>query len=116
MYSIDAIVGPYRAAELVNAYKQRLQSQDCLPDKAALAVACTAYAFHDIYVLASPGQMWESAVATGTGEKERVSIVDKFYDHTAGHCVRTLTSCGIYETVSLDTLAEMYYLYSWAEE
>ncbi|MFF0220515.1 hypothetical protein [Streptomyces vinaceus] len=116
MYSIDAIVGPYRAAELVNEYRQRLQSEDGLSEKAALAVACTAYAYNDVYVLAAPGQVWESAAPDGAGRSERIFITEKFYESASGHCVRVLTACGIGELVPLDRLAEHYYLYSWTEE
>lgn len=116
LYSIDAIVGPYRAAELVNEYRRRLLQEDGLPDRAALAVACTAYAFSDVYVLAAAGQVWESYAPHDRDEKERISIVEKLHDDTSGHCVKVLTACGIIDFIPLDRLAKEYFLFSWPEE
>lgn len=114
-YGIDAIVGPYRAAELVNEYRALLRSDDNLSDRAALAVACTAYADSYIYALAASGQVWESVGGSETGAKERVSIIERSHDSVAGHYVKVSTACGVVEYIPLDRLAEHYFLFSWPE-
>ncbi|MFJ9605822.1 hypothetical protein ACIRS1_05615 [Kitasatospora sp. NPDC101176] len=55
---IDLVVGPARAAELVNDYRRRLRELDLLSDRAALAAARTAYADGSVYVLGAPQQVW----------------------------------------------------------
>ncbi|MEU9978902.1 hypothetical protein [Streptomyces sp. NPDC051014] len=116
LYGIDRIVGPYRAAELVNEYRRRLQEEDSLPERAALAVACTAYAFNDIYILASPGQVWKSFGLDDMGHSEPISIIERVHDPLGGHCVRVLTACGISEIIPIDRLGCDYYLSSWPQD
>ncbi|MFD7082530.1 hypothetical protein ACFYXV_26735 [Streptomyces sp. NPDC002181] len=115
MDSVDSIVGPYRAAELVNEYRKKLREEDRLSDKAALAVACTAYAFGSIYVLAGVGQMWESRASAGVDEPERVRISEKLYDGQIGHCVKAVTACGVIDLIPLERLSEEYSLLSWPD-
>ncbi|MFK0230833.1 hypothetical protein ACIQUL_34235 [Streptomyces sp. NPDC090303] len=115
LYSIDSIVGPFRAAELVNLYRERLRSEDMLPDHAALATACIAFAYANIYSLAAAGQVWQAYEKDGDGRDRRIEIVEMFHDGRAGHCATARTQSGILEVLPLDQLDSEYFLYSWLD-
>ncbi|MFK0224042.1 hypothetical protein ACIQWN_38435 [Streptomyces vinaceus] len=115
-YGIDSVVGPVRAAELVNEYKRRLIENDCLPDRAALGMACTAYAFAHVYVLTAAGQVWESRTRPEVGTRDRVTITGTVHDAAAGHCATVESQSGIRSVLPLDQLDKEYYLHSWPEK
>ncbi|MFC8956495.1 hypothetical protein ACFT8P_28300 [Streptomyces sp. NPDC057101] len=115
LYSIDAIVGPVRAAELVNDYRRRLRDEDLLSDRAALAMACTAYAYANVYSLVAVGQLWQAYEKDLDGRDLRVAIAEVFQDEASGHCATARTRSGILERVPLDRLAADYFLYAWPD-
>lgn len=113
--NIGTIVGPFRAAELVNSYRRRLQEADLLSEKAALSAACTAYAFQNVYVVAAPGQIWESSIPDSIGEKDRLAIMEISHDDGLGHRAMCRKLCGIMELIPLHQLAENYKIVSWPD-
>ncbi|MGW6262995.1 hypothetical protein [Streptomyces sp. NPDC055085] len=106
---IDDVVGPIRAAELINAYRQRLCREDLLSDRAALCVACTAYAWACVYVIAAPGQVWESL----DGSHEQLTILGMDIDPERGYLALCHSACGLDETIPLDKLDARYNLSAW---
>jgi len=109
---IDLIVGGLRAAELVNEFRRRLREQDLLPDRAALAVACTAYADGCVYVVVAAGQIWKRIATGGSGASE-VQIVRVCADSFHGHYVVCREACGILVDISFDELDSQFVLTRW---
>ncbi|MFJ6637101.1 hypothetical protein ACIQMR_38210 [Streptomyces sp. NPDC091376] len=114
-FRIDLVVGGVRAAELVNEYRGRLQEWDLLPDEAALAVACTAYADGYVHVVAAVGQIWES-VGEGEGAPpHQIRIVEIGITPGGDHFAEVRMLCGISACVSLDDLGLRYRLVRWPQ-
>ncbi|WP_035791532.1 hypothetical protein [Kitasatospora mediocidica] len=109
---IDLIVGSLRAAELVNAYRTRLREQDHLPDRAALRLACEAYADGCVYVLAAPGQVWERAKPCSLLPSP-LTVTALVADSQRGHLAIVGELCGIQHELPLHQLARGYRLSYW---
>ena len=112
---IDTVIGPLRAAALVNSYRCRLRLEDNLTDQAALRVACTAYAWSSVYLIAHPGQTWQSKPENTLG-LERLTIEEVGIDTINGHFALCRLPCGLNERLPLDQLDRRYILVSWPEE
>jgi hypothetical protein len=108
---IDLIVGSARAAELINAYRGRLVIEDMLPDRAALAVACDAYADCCPYVIMAPGQFWRST--PGSSTEESLVIESISVDALQGHVATYTTNAGTRGRIPVDELDTYYELWYW---
>ncbi|MCB5167484.1 hypothetical protein LG634_21975 [Streptomyces bambusae] len=115
---IDLVVGGERAAELVNAYRARLAEMDCLPERAALEVACHAYASGCVHLLAAAGQVW---VRDGADDGHEAAseptelLVLSLENSELGHFAFCREPCGIVSRVPLETLGDRYELARWPQ-
>ncbi|MCX4781819.1 hypothetical protein [Streptomyces sp. NBC_01264] len=115
---IDLVVGGVRAAELVNAYRERLERLDLLPPSAALEVACYAYASGCVHLLVAPGQAWvrSTAVDDGDGPDAKELLVLEVENSEAGHFAVCREPCGIVARVPLDALGRNFELSRWPQD
>ena len=109
---IDLVLGAVRAAELINEYRSRLRAEDLLPDRAALAIACEAYADACVYVLAAPGQIW-TCMRKPTLDPPELQIAVVNFDPILGAFAEYHHACGADERIPLDRLAADYALTYW---
>ncbi len=107
----DLIVGSVRAAQLINAYRDRLRMEDLIPDRFALAIACDVYADCCIYVIAAPGQVWRPAGQVIP--KDCLHLDELYIDSLHGHAARYTSSAGIKGYILLDELDREYELWYW---
>ncbi|MFE9566504.1 hypothetical protein ACFYM0_36030 [Streptomyces sp. NPDC006487] len=120
---IDLVVGGMRAAELVNAYRGRLERLDLLPPQAALNVACYAYAAGCVHLLAAPGQTWTRPAAEDEGGAGCVDgpateelLVMEVENSESGHFAVCREPCGIIAKVPLEELGSGYALAHWPKD
>ncbi len=111
---IDRVVGGLRAARLINAYRARLRDQDLLPDRAALSVACSAYANGCVYVVAAPGQVW-SRISDDKDDPEQLQINEIDYTLLHGHSAICQELSGTVLRMPLDELDARFSLERWPE-
>lgn len=118
---IDLVVGGVRAAQLVNDYRARLEELDLLPSRAALEVACYAYASGCVHLLAAPGQVWtnEAVRQSGAGGADDRGpaelLVLELENSEDGHFAVCREPCGIVIRVPLEELGEAYALTRWPQ-
>ncbi|MFI8105903.1 hypothetical protein [Streptomyces sp. NPDC086023] len=115
---IDLVVGGVRAAELVNAYRERLERLDLLSPHAALNVACYAYASGCVHVLAAPGQVWirdEDGGRPDDPEAAELHVLE-IGNTESGHFALCREPCGIEVRVPLEQLGRGYALARWPQE
>ncbi|MEV7417087.1 hypothetical protein [Streptomyces sp. NPDC089919] len=120
---IDLVVGGTRAAELVNAYRERLERLDHLSEQAALNVACYAYASGCVHVLAAPGQTWVRPAAEdgagaglGDGPEAEELLVMEVENSESGHFAVCREPCGIIRKLPLEDLGSGYALAHWPQD
>ncbi|MFJ7209265.1 hypothetical protein ACIQWR_37745 [Streptomyces sp. NPDC098789] len=111
-FRIDRVVGSEGAAALINRYRAQLREQDLLPDRAALAIACEAYADGNIYVVAHPGQVWIRRTEDD-GEPQFLRIVTVSNTSAVGYTALCQEPLGIFHMLPLQELAEAFVLTEW---
>ncbi|MET7391757.1 hypothetical protein ACFYPT_42255 [Streptomyces sp. NPDC005529] len=111
----DLVAGPLRAAEIINAYRKRLEHEDLLDAHDALNVACTAFAFGNIYIALAPGQVWERMERNDAGVAEFTIVGLEEDCHTGKHAI-CCDRWGVLNRISLTVLDEKYHLVRWPEE
>ncbi|MGP3690505.1 hypothetical protein ACTVZO_38405 [Streptomyces sp. IBSNAI002] len=115
-------MGGVRAAELVNAYRARLERLDLLPPSAALEVACYAFASGCVHLLVAPGQVWvrsaaEAAARTGGGAPDADELlVLEVENDESGHFAVCREPCGIVARVPLGELGRSFELARWPQD
>jgi hypothetical protein len=57
-FSIDRLIGPHRAARIINALVRELVTDDLLPESTAYRLVCDGILAEDPWLLAEPGQAW----------------------------------------------------------
>lgn len=109
---IAVVIGRLAAAELVDAYRRRLEHLDLLPTAAAHSLACEAHARCCVYLVAAPGQIWQAQTAVARPVL-RLELLAVTADHHVGHLALARSADDTLVAISLDRLGESYRLVGW---
>jgi hypothetical protein len=109
------VIGCAREAELVTRYAERIATADQLPEPTAMKLACYAYQTENIYVLAAPGQVWESV--SEAAHPRRIEIREVGHSTAQGPVARYQAHpSGVLATIALNSLDTLYRLTDWPTE
>ncbi|WP_037599757.1 hypothetical protein [Streptacidiphilus rugosus] len=114
MADLERVIGPRQLARLVRGYRNRLTCLDLLHPDAADRLAAYAYGTGNVYVVAAPGQVWETVSENVSPERITVREIDNcpargpvaIYDHGAATDA----------SIPLNALDTLYQLVAWPSD